>query len=665
MSVTERAGVAHPAPGGQDATGARETKEPALDSGLLALCGVAAYFHVVADPAGLRRDLGLVDRKAEESDLLRAAQSIGLEARILDSVDAARLEEAPSPAIARLRNGKFVVFGGRLHDAKYRIVDLETRESRDLSVEEYFSIAEPRLVVVVRASGVGIDPRSVLSAFRSVDRALPQTRIGSRIAAAFARVKKGLAERDLLKEQHSDKEFLPAALEILETPPSPIHIGFMLTICGFVVVALLWSFFGRIDIVAVAQGKIQPAGRIKVVQPVETGKVTGIHVENGSVVKAGDLLVELDPSEARAEEAASEAAYLSYKAEALRRRAALLAAEAKNFQAPPKINWPAAVPNVYRLREERVLKGDFAQLEATVSSLGAQILQKQAESQRLEQTIAAQESLVETLKQRVAMRESLLKQRAGTKSALIDAQETLQYHQTNLATQKGQVAELAANLKVLQHEKEKAIETFVSDNGQKLLEVERQADEAEQKLAKARVRVAHTRLTAPISGTVFGSSVTTTGQVVTASEEVMRIVPSGSSLEIEAYLENKDIGFVAVGQSAVVKVESFPFIRYGSIDATVTRVSRDAIPEPDVQAQEGSPTRQSKSAALGGGQRVQNLMFPVTLKPETLAIKADNKDYPLSPGMAVTVEIKTGSRRILEYVFSPLVETASTSMKER
>ena len=196
-----------------------------------------------------------------------------------------------------------------------------------------------------------------------------------------------------LNHPHSDKEFLPAALEILETPPSPVHMGFMLTICAFVVVALLWSFFGRIDIVAVAQGKIQPAGRIKVVQPLETGKIIKIFVENGAAVKAGDLLIELEPSEARAEEAASAAAFASFEAEALRRRAALAAAEAGDYGAAPIINWPANIPGLYRSREERVLKGDFAQLAASANSLTAQLAQKQAESKRLEQTIAAQESI--------------------------------------------------------------------------------------------------------------------------------------------------------------------------------------------------------------------------------------------------------------------------------
>jgi len=209
------------------------------------------------------------------------------------------------------------------------------------------------------------------------------------------------------------------------------------------------------------------------------------------------------------------------------------------------------------------------------------------------------------------------------------------------------------------------LETFVADNGQKLVEAERQADDYEQKLVKARVRVGHMQLKSPIAGVVFGSSITTLGQVVTASEEVMRIVPTDSMLEIECYLENQDIGFVAVGQSAIVKVESFPFTRYGTIDAEVVRVSHDAIPEPDVEAREASPTKALRNATFAGAQRVQNLMFPVTLKPEALSIKAQGDEWPLSPGMAVTVEIKTGSRRILEYIFSPLIVTVSKSMKER
>jgi hemolysin D len=145
----------------------------------------------------------------------------------------------------------------------------------------------------------------------------------------------------------------------------------------------------------------------------------------------------------------------------------------------------------------------------------------------------------------------------------------------------------------------------------------------------------------------------------------MRIVPEGATLEIEAYLANKDVGFVKPGQKAVVKIESFPFTRYGTLEATVGRVASDAIPEPEAQQAEGDEARRQKEKTFGGGQRTQNLVFPVTLKPARTKMNIDGQTIPLTPGMAVSVEIATGNRRILEYIFSPLVETASQAMKER
>jgi hemolysin D len=172
-------------------------------------------------------------------------------------------------------------------------------------------------------------------------------------------------------------------------------------------------------------------------------------------------------------------------------------------------------------------------------------------------------------------------------------------------------------------------------------------------------------LRAPLSGTIQASSVTTVGQVLTSGEEIMRIVPEDAVLEIECYLPNQDIGFVKEGQDAVVKIESFPFTRYGTINARVTRVARDAIPQPEAEQTETNSQKQTKSTQSGVAQRTQNLVFPVTLKPEATLIGIDGTNIPLQAGMATTVEIRTGSRRILEYIFSPLVQVGSEAMKER
>lgn len=469
----------------------------------------------------------------------------------------------------------------------------------------------------------------------------------------------------LVQWARSDQEFLPAALSILETPASPVRIGLLWAICLLMGFAILFGFFGRIDILAVAQGKIQPTGRVKTIQPLETGRVVAIHVENGQHVAAGEVLVELDPAEAVADEQASMSALAAYKAERLRRRAAIAEAESLLNRETPKVVWPEDIPPAIREREQRVLDGDLRQLRVSAQSYDTQIAQKKNEERRLENTIAAEETLIATLQQRVAMRKALLARGSTPKAAVLDALETLQAQETQLATQKGQLLEARTGQEVLAHERQKTIDTFIADNSQKLSEAERQIDDFEQKFAKAHVKTDHMRLVSPIAGTVLGLSVTTKNQVLTTSEELMRIVPDDTGLEIEAYLENKDIGFVAPGQAAIVKIESFPFTRFGTLDATVTRVAHDAIPQPDAQAAEGNSLKPPKSDYFAGAQRVQNLYFPATLRAQKASMSVDGAEIPLSPGMAVTVEIKTGKRRILEYLFSPLVETASRAMRER
>jgi len=469
----------------------------------------------------------------------------------------------------------------------------------------------------------------------------------------------------LVKWARSDQEFLPAALSIIETPPSPIRIGLLWAICLLMSFALLWSYFGRIDILAVAQGKIQPTGRVKTIQPLETGRVVAIHVENGQHVKSGDVLVELDAAEAEADELATKSALAAYKAERLRRRAALEAAEFMLDGASPKIDWSSDMPSAFREREQRVLDHDLRQLRVTAQSYDAQIAQKKDEERRLADTVVAESSLISTLEQRVAMRKGLLARGSAPKAAVLDALESLQAQQTQLATQKGQLQEARAGQEVLAQERRKTIDTFLADNSQKLSEVERQIDDLEQKFAKARMKTGHMTLTSPINGIVLGLAVTSKNQVLMTSEELMRIVPDDATLEIEAYLENKDIGFVAEGEAAVVKLESFPYTRFGTLDATVTRVAHDAIPQADAQSVEGNAAKPPKNEYFAGAQRVQNLYFPVTLRTQKTTMNAEGAEVPLQPGMAVTVEIKTGKRRILEYLFSPLVETASRAMRER
>ena len=488
---------------------------------------------------------------------------------------------------------------------------------------------------------------------------------GAALAAARRSAQRALTRLRAPGANLSDREFLAPALEILETPPSPVHVAFLWIICAFVLTALGWAYFGRVDIVAAAQGKFQPTGRVKVVEPLETGRVEDIRVANGSLVKAGDVLVELDRSTALADVEEARADLSSARAEILRRRTALAAAQAHAFDPPPRIDWPKDTAPALRDREDRVLTADLGELAATQASFAAERTQKTAERDKLAEAIATQKNLVATLQERVNMRTKLAEEKVGAKAAVIDATETLQYQITQQAKQEQELASLSAGVEVVSRDAEKAVQAFLSDDAEKLDDAERRVDEVQQRLAKAEAELDRLTLKAPIAGRVQSSIITNVGQVVASGQEIMRIVPEASGLEIEAYVRNRDVGFVSVGQEAVVKVESFPYTRYGAIKARVVRIARDAIPEPDASAIEGDPARASSAEGFAGAERTQNLVFPVVLKPDVATIMVDGAAEPLTSGMAVTVELKTGARRMLEYLFAPLAEVASTAMRER
>ncbi len=464
----------------------------------------------------------------------------------------------------------------------------------------------------------------------------------------------------------ADQEFLPAALEILESPPSPVMMSFIILMAAFVATAIIWAWFGRIDIIATAQGKIQPPGRVKIIQPLEVGKVAEIKAYNGDKVAKGDVVIVFEPEDARSDVKNLVSATASFEAETLRRTAAIeTAQQGDQTLKTPTIAWSDDILEPLRQREQSVLAADINQLQAQTLSIDAQADVKRSELKRLTNTIAAQSTLVATLQRRVDMRDGLAKTGVESKASVIDAQEVLQRETAILVGEKGQLGDAESAIKSLTADRNKQIHGFIDDNTQRRAEANKQYQDFSERLVKARNRLKHMTLTAPADGTVQASSVYTIGQVLTAGQEIMRIVPSDAKLEVEAYLPNKDLGFVEVGQEVTVKVESFPFTRFGMLTGRVKHLARDAIPLPEAAQLEGNPALSNSSATFAGAQRTQNLVFPITISIDKPELIVDGKSVPMSPGMTVSAEIKTGNRRILEYVFSPLAETASEAMKER
>jgi hemolysin D len=463
----------------------------------------------------------------------------------------------------------------------------------------------------------------------------------------------------------ADREFLPAALEILVTPPSPVAKSLLLAICALFFGALAWSYFGWIDIYAVAPGKVQPDGGSKVVQPVDPGKVVAIRVQNGSRVNAGDVLIELDATESDADRQAQASDLEAATAEAARRKAAIAAARGETME-PVPIAFPAGISEPVRRREEGVLAADLAQLRSTVDGFKSQLAEKVATKARLESTIAERQKLIALTKERVSMREKLQAMGADSRAQTIEA---LQQYETELTTdtdERGQLLEAGAAMASLDRKIDQAVSQFIADQSQKLAEAEHKRDHLEQDLIKAQSKASQAALKAPISGTVQQLAVSSLGQVVASGQPLLTIVPFDQALEIKAMVANQDIGFVAVGQNAVVKVDSFPYTRYGTIDGTVEKVSRDAVDERNAtELSDAANAARPQGATPGSPAKTQNLVFPSTIRLAKRSMDIDGKDVALMPGMAVTVEIRTGQRRAIDYLLSPLREMIGETARER
>ena len=461
-----------------------------------------------------------------------------------------------------------------------------------------------------------------------------------------------------------DVTFLPAALEILETPPSRVRTGLGYAICLVIAIALGWSFFGHFTVYAVATGKIQTPERTKVVQPIEAGQVVAIRAKDGTHVKQGDVLIELNPTDALANESIIKDKLVDVRADMNRLRVELKAADARPINTHPAISWDESVPAPVRTREESILAADLSQLSATVADLTAQRHSKEVAKNQFSASVEAQKTLIAAQTERTAMHEKLEQQGWDSRAKLLEAQQPLQQQKVDLASLQGSMADATAQVAVLDSELAKAVETFKTSATQNMADAERQANELTQQLSKASITAEEMTLRAPETGIVQGSAVTSVGQMVKPGQQLMQVVPDDKPLIIEAYVLNTDIGFVSKDQNATIKVDTFPYTRYGTIAGKVIWVASDAIPGSQalqLQKNGSDPETSGSLSATAPAEHTSDLVFPVKVALSKSSINVDGRETPLSSGMSVVVEIETEQQRFIDYLLYPLARGISNS----
>ena len=467
---------------------------------------------------------------------------------------------------------------------------------------------------------------------------------------AWGILKDAWQNRDKLGDGNNSRDlaaFLPAALEIQETPPNPLARKLGWSLLVLLIIAITWACMGEVNIVATAEGKIIPSSKVKQIQPLEKAVVKNILVSEGQYVQQGESLIELDSTltSADAKRFTSELHSAKLNLAGSQAMLALLTSEDEVDSIDITSLVFPAVANASQIEvdlHKRLIWQQWLQYRAQWQMLQSNLLQTQAEQAASGEVIAKLEQILPIITKRANTMKGLHSQNyASENDYLALEQERIQYTH-DLAAERQRLKQLqASESEVRQQFNTLKAQTSVTELA-KIPQIQQQISSLQEELAKAVDRNQKQMLYAPVSGQVQELSIGTVGGVVTEAQQLMLIVPDEVQLDVEVFLENKDIGFVREQMLAEIKIHTFPFTKYGVIDGEVVSVSDDAT----VDEQRG-------------------LIYGMRLKMKQSTIMVEGKEIKLMPGMAVTAEVQTGKRHIIEFFMAPLLRYRQESIRER
>ena len=432
-----------------------------------------------------------------------------------------------------------------------------------------------------------------------------------------------------------ETEFLPAVLEVTETPPSPLGRILLWTIIGLTAAVVVWSVFGRVDEVALAPGKIIPMGQVKPLQAEDKGIVKQIYIHEGQRVKKGETLMELDRVISAADVERIRKEVLYYTLEIQR-----LSAEKERRPFTPLRNGEIDPQNIdFQIQLYNSRNNEY---RAKVGAAEDGVRQNEA---ALEMAVINRNKLSDQLavaadkEERI---ERLLEQNAIALFQVMDQRSRRMELEQNLAAQEKEIVRSRAVLAQSKKNMESVVAEHDREVGTKLLEDQKQLAAYQAELKKVEEKDRLTKIIAPADGTVSQFSVHSPGAIVTTAQVLMVLVPNDVELEVEAWAANKDIGFIRVGQPAEVKIDTFNFQKYGVIAAEVVDINPDA--EQDKE---------------------KNYAYRVRLKLAKDSVAVNDKMIPLTPGMTAMAEIKIRQKRVIEYFLDPFRQYQSEALRER
>lgn len=436
----------------------------------------------------------------------------------------------------------------------------------------------------------------------------------------------------------ADRAFLPAALEILETPANPAGRALALLIALMFALAIGWAVIGRVDVVAIAPGRVVATGGNKVIQPLELGVVRAIHVADGARVAAGAPLIELDPTESEVDLGQLRGQRLERALEAARLSAYIagLRGDDPVFEVAA-LGAPERLARMHRTR----LRSDLAAFHAERASVAAERDRREAALASVAAELAMREEILPILRARAAAAEQLFAKGLTSRPQYQQIQAGLieATHQRDI--RRNRVAEARTGLVSIDKDLSYLVADRLRASFADLTEAETALAQIDLALQRAEARKARQVLRAPVAGTVQQLAAHTVGGVVRPAAALMVIVPDDAGLEVRASLLNRDMGRLEEGQAVEVKLDAFNFTRYGTVKGRLRSISQDVV----------------EVEGLGP-------VYDARIALDAAAIRAGGRDVPLAPGMTVTAEIRTGTRRIIDFLLSPLKRYGDEAIRE-
>lgn len=418
-------------------------------------------------------------------------------------------------------------------------------------------------------------------------------------------------------------EFKPLLVEIEERPLNPLGRAVFWIVIAAILFTGLWMFFGEVDVVVTARGKVIPFGEVKTIQPLNAGVVRGILIQPGDYVSQGQVLMEIDPSDVDPELASMQADHKQAKLE-IERINALLE------------NRPFAVDSEHY--DAEVLRVQLEICTSEKERLNRQVQVKQEGLAQLEERLAAERKIAE---QAGYMYKILAEKFARLQKVkeIISRDEyegtegEAKRYRTELNASQHRIAEAIALKKQIGQEISYIKEEFRNRLLAELAEKKQRHLYLQARIEKAEFISTRQQITAPVDGYISQLLFHTIGGVVTPAEKLAHIVPANSPLLIKSFLLNKDAGFVAKDMAASIKIDTFNFQKYGTIAGKVIQVSKDSIEDEQL-----------------------GLVYETYISPEKNTLVVDGVETPISAGMSVTSEVKVGKRRIIEFFLYPLIK---------